>query len=255
MLNPLSKNFHFSLFLELHASYSGFWQGRIQVFNLDQPLTSTQKPAVSAGVLIFLPCLLSLCSLPVSPLQRNSGRKRLRFFGIPRKGFLVHIFLSLGFRMLVFGSRDKGALCLLLLKAAGEQMLAGMVLVIRSASTRKDPWLTMFSSALGHNYSVQWREPCQLQTSHIWNWKLFSCVAQGDSEVSRPADSWNVLHPKDLSDDQRNRGGGEIPRKCCGKFIKNSVCVHIHTHSQTDRQILPANYIHSTLYPLPFWNI
>lgn len=57
--------------------------------------------------------------------------------------------------LVVFGSRDKGALCLLLLKAAGEQMLVGMVLIIRSASTRKDPWLTMFSTALGQNYSVQ----------------------------------------------------------------------------------------------------
>lgn len=61
--------------------------------------------------------------------------------------------------VVVIESRDRGAICLLLLKAAGEQMLVGMVLIIcsrnGSASTRKDPWLTMVLTALGHNYNVQ----------------------------------------------------------------------------------------------------
>jgi len=44
-------------------------------------------------------------------------------------------------------------------KQQESKMLVATVLIIcsrnGSVSTRKDPWITMFSAALGHNYSVQ----------------------------------------------------------------------------------------------------
>ena len=85
--------------------------------------------------------------------------------------------------------------------------------------------------------------------SQIWNWKLFSLVAQGNCEVSRPADSSNMLYPKDLSNDQRKQEGGKNPKKVLWKIHQNvCICIHGCVPLQTDRCCQPTVFIVLSIY-------